>query len=388
MSGLSTTGVHRLAEVAASHVGPDRVPGLVALAASGDDVHVEVLGDLTIGGAPVQRDSLFRIASTTKPVTGAVALTLVEDGLLSLDEPVARLLPELASPRVLQRMDGALDDTVPAQREITVRDLLTFTYGFGMHIGMFQSPAPWPIVTAAADAQLTTIGPPEPGTAPESDEWIARLGALPLMAQPGEHWLYNTGAQVVGVLCQRAAGASTYAEVLRSRLLRPLGMTQTAFSAADPSRLATAYVNTPEGLAVWDPPDGKWSREPAFGDGAAGLVSSIDDLLVFGQLLLRGGKPLLSASAVAEMTRDQLTPGQRDGQEAFLGGRSWGLCQSVIVTGERAGAFGWDGGLGSSFLVDPARDLVAIVLTQRLWESPQPSAVHTDWQTAAYDAVR
>lgn len=388
MSGLSTVGLERLAEVAASHVGPDLVPGLVALVASGDDVHVETLGELSIGGPPLRRDSLFRIASTTKPITGAVTMALVDEGLLSLDEPVTRLLPELASPRVLRRMDGPLDDTVAAEREITVRDLLTFTFGFGMHIGMFTGAAPWPIVAAATEAQLATIGPPDPKTTPVADEWIKRLGSLPLMAQPGERWLYNTGAQVLGVLCQRAAGSSSYQAVLRSRLLEPLGMPQTAFMASDVSRLATAYVSTPDGLTVWDPPDGSWSRPPAFEDGAAGLVSTVDDLFAFARMFLRGGTPVLSRASVTAMTRDQLVPAQRAGQEAFLGERSWGLCQSVVVSGDRAGAFGWDGGLGSSFLVDPVRDLVVIVATQRLWESAQPPRVHTDLQAAAYAALR
>jgi CubicO group peptidase (beta-lactamase class C family) len=388
MSGLSAAGLGRMAEIARSHVGPDRVPGVVALVASGDDVHVEALGSLSIGGPPVRRDSLFRIASTTKPITGAVTMALAGEGLVSLDEPVARLLPELAAPRVLRRMDGPLGDTVAAQRGITVRDLLTFTGGFGMHVGMFMAAAPWPIMVAAAEAQLATMGPPDPQTAPEPEEWIERLGSLPLMAQPGERWLYNTGAQVLGVLCQRAAGASRYEEVLRTRLFEPLGMTQTAFAAPDVARLATAYASTADGLTVWDPPDGKWSRPPAFDDGAAGLVSTADDLLAFAQMFRRGGTPVLSREAVREMTRDQLTPAQRAGQEAFLADRSWGLCQSVIVSGERAGAFGWDGGLGSSFLVDPARDLVVIVLTQRLWESPQPPPVHTELQAAAYAAVR
>lgn len=387
MSAFSTAGLERLADVAASHVGPDRVPGLVALVASGDDVHVEALGALSIGGPPVRRDSLFRIASTTKPITGAVTMALVDDGLLSLDEAVPRLLPELASARVLRRMDGPLDDTVAAQRDITVRDLLTFTFGFGMHVGMFTASTPWPIMVAATEAQLATTGPPDPKSAPHADEWIKRLGSLPLMAQPGERWLYNTGAQVLGVLCQRAAGAARFEKVLRSRLLEPLGMTQTSFVASEVSRLATAYVNTPDGLIVWDPADGSWSRPPAFDDGAAGLVSTVDDLLAFARMFLRGG-PVLSRASIAQMTRDQLTPAQRVGQEAFLGDRSWGLCQSVIVSGDRAGAFGWDGGLGSSFLVDPGRDLVVIVLTQRVWESAQPPAVHTDVQAAAYAALR
>jgi CubicO group peptidase (beta-lactamase class C family) len=387
MSGLSAAGLERVAEIAASHVGQDGVPGVVALVASGDDVHVEALGSLSIGGPPVRRDSLFRIASTTKPITGAATMALVGEGLVSPDEPVGRLLPELAAPRVLRRMDGPLDDTVAARREITARDLLTFTGGFGMHVGMFMAAAPWPIMVAATEAQLATMGPPDPETAPEPDEWIQRLGSLPLMAQPGERWLYNTGAQVLGVLCQRAAGASRYEEVLRARLFEPLGMTQTAFAAPDVARLATAYASTADGLTVWDRPDGKWSRPPAFDDGAAGLVSTVDDLLAFARMFLRGGAPVLSGEAVREMTRDQLTPAQRAGQEAFLAERSWGLCQSVIVSGERTGAFGWDGGLGSSFLVDPARDLVVIVLTQRLWESSRPPSVHTELQAAAYAAL-
>jgi CubicO group peptidase (beta-lactamase class C family) len=388
MSGLSTAGLERLAEVAASHVGPDRVPGLVALVASGDDVHVEVLGSLSIDGPPVHRHSLFRIASTTKPVTGAATMALVDDGLLALEEPVTRLLPELAARRVLRRMDGPIEDTVAAEREITVRDLLTFTFGFGMHVGMFTAAAPWPIVVAATEAQLATIGPPDPKTPPDPDQWIERLGSLPLMAHPGERWLYNTGAQVLGVLCQRAAGASSYAEVLRSRILQPLGMTETAFFTTDAARLATAYANTADGLTVWDPPDGDWSRPPAFDDGAAGLVSTVDDLLAFARMFLRDGSPVLSPESATDMTRDQVSPAQREGQEAFLGDRSWGLCQSVVVSGDRAGAFGWDGGLGTSFLVDPVRDLVVIVLTQRLWETAQPPAVHTDLQAAAYQALR
>ncbi len=387
MSGFSAAGLERLAGVARSHVGPDRVPGLVALVASGEDLHAEVLGSLTVGGPPVQRNSLFRIASTTKPITGAVTMALIDDGLLGLDEPVARLLPELASPRVLRQMHGPLDDTVAAVRGITVRDLLTFTYGFGMRMEMFTAEEPWPVVAAATDAQLTTLGPPDPDVPPAADDWIRRLASLPLMAQPGERWLYNSGAQVLGVLCQRAAGTSLI-EVLRDRLFEPLAMTQTAFFGTEVSRLATAYAATPDGLTVWDPPDGRWSRRPAFEDAAAGLVSTADDLLSFARMFLRGGEPVLSRDAVAQMTRDQLTPRQRHGQEAFLGERSWGLCQSVVVTGECAGAFGWDGGLGTSFLVDPLRDLIVIVLTQRLFDAPQPPPVHTDIQRAAYAALR
>jgi CubicO group peptidase (beta-lactamase class C family) len=386
--GLTDEGIARFAETAAAHVGDDNVPGLVALVAGGHEVHVEVLGTLTIGGPPVQRDSLFRIASTTKPVTGAATLALAEEGLFSLDEPVDRLLPELAARRVLRRKDGPLDDTVPAERAITVRDLLTFTFGFGMSAAMFASPEPWPVVAAASDLHLSTLGPPNPSEQPEPDTWIEGLGSLPLIAQPGQTWLYNTGASVLGVLVARAAGMPL-ADVLRTRIFDPLGMRNTAFFASDPARLATAYASTPDGLQIWDRPDGQWSRSPAFADGAAGLVSTADDLLAFARMLLAGGKPVLSASAVKEMTRDQLTREQKEGDaKVFLDGLSWAFCQAVATEGPHAGAYGWDGGLGVSWLVDPNHNMVVTVLTQRLFESPTPPAVHRDLQAAAYAALR
>lgn len=384
---LTDDGLERFGAVAAAHVGDEKVPGLVALVARGDQVHVEALGSLSIGGPPVRRDSLFRISSTTKPVTGAATLALVREGLFGLDERVDGLLPELANPRVLRRMDGPLDKTVPATRAITVRDLLTFTFGFGMVMEMFTAPQPWPVVAAATQLHLSTIGPPNPAEQPDPDTWINALGSLPLLAQPGERWLYNTGASVLGVLLARAAGQH-FTDVLRTRIFEPLGMRDTAFWATDTGRLATAYVPSADGLQVWDPPDGQWSRPPAFGDGAAGLVSTADDLLEFARMLLRGGEPVLSADAVTEMTRDQLTPEQkaRDGR-GFLDGRSWGFCQSVVTDGPYAGAFGWDGGLGSSWLVDPTRDLTVIVLTQRMFESAQAPQVHVDLQAAAYAAL-
>jgi CubicO group peptidase (beta-lactamase class C family) len=387
--GLTGDGLAKFSAVAATHVAEDKVPGLVALAARGARVHAEALGSLSIGGPPVQRDSLFRIASTTKPVTGAATLALAGEGLLRLDEPVDRLLPELASRRVLRRMDGPLDDTVPAHRAITVRDLLTFTSGFGVAGEMFGASEPWPVVAAADALHLSTIGPPDPAEQPDPDTWIAGLGSLPLLAQPGERWLYNTGASVLGVLLARAAG-QPLADVLRTRIFEPLGMRDTGFWAARTDRLATAYRPAPGGLEVWDEPDGVWGQPPAFGDGAAGLVSTADDLLAFARMLLRGGDPVLSADAVAEMTRDQLTTAQKArgglGPD-FFASLSWGYCLSVHTAGPRAGAFGWDGGFGTSWLVDPVRDLTVIVVTQRMFESPEPPLVHRELQAAAYDAL-
>jgi CubicO group peptidase (beta-lactamase class C family) len=384
-AGLTAAGLKGLHAAAERHVGDDRVPGLVALVARGGQVHVEALGRLTVGGPAVARDSIFRIASTTKPITAAVTLAVAAEGLIGLDEPVDRLLPELAGRRVLRAMDGPLEDTVPAARVITVRDLLTFTFGFGMVGEMFTAPTPWPAVAAAQELRLATIGPPDPPVPPDPDTWIAALGSLPLLAQPGERWMYNTGAQVLGVLAARAAG-QPFSEVLASRIFEPLGMHDTGFWTADTHRLATAYQATPDGLAVADEPGGKWSRPPQFGDGAAGLVSTADDLLAFARMLLGGGAPVLPADAVHAMTTDQLTPAQkaRGGLlPGFFDGRSWGFCQAVYDSG----AFGWDGGLGTSWLVDPSQDLTIIVLTQRMFESPDPPQVHRDIQAAAYAAL-
>src|SRR5215469_7659367 len=252
--GLTSAGLAELRSAAARHVGDDRVPGLAALVASGDQVHLEALGALSIGGPPVQRDSLFRIASVTKPVTGAATLALIEEGLIGLHDPVDTLLPELADRRVLRRLDGPLDDTVPADRPITTRDLLTFTFGFGLMMEMFMAPEQWPVHLAADRLNLAAFGPPDPARQPDPDTWLARLGSLPLMAQPGERWLYNTGACVLGVLASRAAG-QPFAEVLRTRVFEPLGMTGTSFWTSEPGRLATAYRPTPGGLVVEDPPD-------------------------------------------------------------------------------------------------------------------------------------
>jgi CubicO group peptidase (beta-lactamase class C family) len=387
---LTRTGVDRLRAVVAHYVADGYVPGLVVLIATGDQVHVEAQGTLSFGGAPTARDSLFRIASMTKPVTGAATMALIEEGLVGLDEPVDRLLPELADRRVLRDLAGPLDKTVPAERAITARDLLTFTFGFGLATEMFVATGPLPIVVAADEARLSTIGPPDVATQPDPDTWIAGLGSLPLMAQPGERWLYNTGASVLGVLLARAAGQS-FGEVLRTRIFERLGMWSTAFWAAEPGRLATAYRPVPGpdshgGLEIWDAPDGNYSRRPAFEDGAAGLVSTADDLLAFARMFLRGGDPVLSADSARAMTSDQLTPGQKArgglGPDFFTG-QSWSFCQAV----QDNGTFGWDGGFGCTWRVDPVRDLVTIALTQRMFDSPALPMLHRDVQAAAYAAL-
>jgi CubicO group peptidase (beta-lactamase class C family) len=357
------TNGEELNEIIEAAVARGQAPGVVAAVAQGDATSIRAAGSMAVGGAPMRPDTVFRISSTTKPVTATVILSLVEDGVLGLDEPVDRLLPELAGRRVLRRPDGPLDDTVPAERAVTVRDLLTFTWGFGMQGAMFTAAEPWPIVRAVGERELGSFGPPETQTTPAPDVWLRRLGELPLLAQPGERWLYSAGSQVLGVLAARAGGAP-FGEVMRDRILGPLGMDDTGFSAHDPSRLATAYEERDGELAVTDRPDGQWSRPPRFPDGAGGLVSTAADLLAFGRMLLRGGGPVLTPATVAEMTRDQLTDLQRARVWpgfSFLDDRGWGYGVSVLADG----SYTWEGGLGTTWVNVPDQDLTVVVLTQR-----------------------
>src|SRR5580704_14506565 len=374
------TDGERLEEIVETAVARGDAPGVVAAVGRGDEGYVAAAGVMAAGGPPMRSDTLFRIASITKPVTAAVVLSLVEDGLLGLEEPVDRLLPELADRRVLRRPDGPLTDTIRAERAVTTRDLLTFTWGFGMQGAMFMAPEPWPIVSAVAERELSSFGPPLPDTTPDPDTFMARLGELPLLAQPGERWLYSAGSQVLGVLAARAAGAP-FEDVMRERVLAPLGMDDTAFYASDTSRLATAYERRDGELAVSDPPDGQWSRPPRFPDGAGGLVSTAEDLLRFGRmLLLPGGNPVLTAGTVAEMTRDQLTPAQRANVWpgfSFLDDRGWGYGVSVTEWG-----YTWDGGFGTAWSNIPDQDLTVVVLTQRAVDETGMPAVCEQVRTA------
>jgi CubicO group peptidase (beta-lactamase class C family) len=379
--GFDSEGLARIDEIVANAVDLGEVPGVVAAVARGGTVHVATAGSMAVGGAPMRRDTLFRIASITKPMTAATVLSFVDYGLLDLEEPAQRWLPELADRTVLRRPDGPLEDTVPAQHPITVRELLAFTWGFGMQGAMFMAPEPWPIFTATLDRELATFGPPQPGSMPDPDTWLARLGELPLLAQPGDRWLYQTGSQVLGVLVSRLAGAP-FDEVLRERVLGPLGMDNTGFHTADTSRLATAYENRDGRLEVSDAPDGQWSRPPAFPDGSGGLVSCVDDVVAFGRMLLRGGGDVLTRATVAEMTRDQLTPTQRGNVWpgfSLLDERGWGYGVSVLEDGR----YSWDGGLGTAWSNVPSQDLTVVVLTQRAADETGLPAVCSDVLTAA-----
>ena len=221
--GFSSGRLIRLQDVLKRQVESGFAPGMMAVLARHGDVHVEATGTLAFEGAgsttPMAPDTIVRMSSMTKPIVAACAMTLVEDCTLRLDDPVDELLPELTDMTVLAEPDGPLEDTVPAERAITLRDLLTFTLGTGM---VPAEPGTIPIADAL-DA-LHALDPP-----PAPDEWIRRLGTLPLVHQPGERWMYDLGADVLVVLIARAAGTS-FGQALRERICEPLGMTDTAFS--------------------------------------------------------------------------------------------------------------------------------------------------------------
>ncbi len=378
------------------HVDDGEVPGLVALVSTHEpgvpstirEVAVAAIGVKAFGDTePIGRDAIFRIASISKPIVAVAAMMLVDDGTIALDEPVDAWLPEMAARRVMRTPDGSIDDTVPAKRAITVRDLLSFRMGFGV---LMRAPGSTPIQPAEEALQLRTMGPPWPPTHLTPDGWIAALGTLPLMHQPGEGWMYNTGLQVLGVLLERATSTPLQA-LLRARVFDPLGMADTGFyvPSSELHRLTTQYDPGDGTMQVLDEPSSSWWAQPPSMPNAAGwLVSTIDDLWSFVRFIIEGGRRdderLLSPGSMDELLTDQLTAGDRRGNEVFLGDGSWGLGLTVPVGSPTVrGAIGWDGGTGTCWRTDTATGTTRILLTQRAMTSPEPPDVFVDFERAA-----
>ena len=398
-AGLSSARLSRMHDFMAGYVERGEVPGLITLVSRRGEVHIDAIGTQGLGDSrPMGRDTIFRISSMTKPITAVATMILVEECKLRLDEPVDALLPELAERQVLKRLDGPLADTIPAKRPITVRDLLTFRMGFGQ---MMVPPDAYPI-TQAANEQQIGMGPPSPSMMPAPDEWMRRLGRLPLMHQPGEQWMYNTGSDVLGVLIARASG-QPFETFLRERIFEPLGMKDTGFSvpATSLDRLATSYMPDPASgkLVVYDEAaNSQWSRPPAFPSGAGGLVSTIDDYLAFGQMMLSQGKygneRILARLSVEVMTTDQLTPEQKAVSSlvpGFFDNHGWGFGVSIVTRRDDIasvpGRYGWDGGLGTSWYSDPREEMIIILMTQCAWTSPSPPPPNVCFWTLAYQAI-
>ncbi|WP_280680828.1 serine hydrolase domain-containing protein [Kitasatospora sp. MAA19] len=401
--GLSEAGLRRMRDVLARHVESGKIPGLVALVGRGDETHVEAIGTMSRdGGATMRRDTIFRMASTSKPVTMAAAMVLLDECRLRLDDLVEQWLPELADRRVLKRIDGPLDDTVPAKRPITVRDVLTSTFGLGMDMTALGTP----IMNAVFERGLT---PDLPVPMPEPDEWMRRLGTLPLMHQPGESWQYHLASDLLGVLVARVTG-QPFETFLRERVFDPLGMKDTGFHvpAGKIDRLPPLYAPNPQTgeFTVWDEPaDGRWSKPPAFQGGGGGLASTVDDYHAYFRMLLNrgthGSERILSRSAVQLMTTNRLTPEQTAARTALArdnvhlsygqgqhGG--WGFGMAVrTYRGDYApvGQFGWDGGSGTSTYADPDNQLTGILLTQVGMSVPNAARLIHDFWTTLYQAI-
>ncbi|HWD56231.1 MAG TPA: serine hydrolase domain-containing protein [Acidimicrobiales bacterium] len=399
--GLDAAGLTRLRDRLSAHVESGAVPGLAALVACGDDVHTEVLGARAIGEAGrLRRDDIFRIASLSKPIGAAGAMALVDDGVLSVSDPVDTFLPELADRRVLRTLESPLDDTVPADRAITLEDLLTFRLGFGL---IMAPPDTYPIQSAEAELGLMTLGPPWPPPSFGADEWLARFATLPLMEQPGTTWRYNTGAHVLGLLIERASGKPLEA-FLRERLFEPLGMVDTSFFVPpeNQDRFTTAYMPSPHSSALDlfdEPRSGWWSTPPALCNIAGMLVSTLDDFWAFVSMLEAGGRhaggQVLSPGSVADMTRDHLRADQRAATLPFLGasdGWGYGMVAPAQAPAGAAGqppmpwGYGWNGGTGTVWTSDRARGLTGILFTQRALASPEPPPLFVDFWEAAYGA--
>ena len=366
------------------------LPGAVALLARGEHVEVHAVGRLGLddGAAPMAADSIFRIASITKPIVAAAAMLLVDEGRIALDDPVTGALPELASPMVVRTPASPVDDVVPAIRPVTLRDLLTSRPGWGFAAD-FTLPAIQLLFTVQKDGRAPHLFEPP-------HDWLAALGRVPMVAQPGEAFLYATAFDILGVLIARVAG-QPLRDFLAERLFEPLAMADTSFAvpAAKQDRFARFYVIDPAGALKQADTQQTWAALPAFESGGGGLLSTAGDWLRFARMLLAAGqvngRQLLSASSVRHMMTNHLTDAQRPPARLFLDGQGWGFGGSVDVdppTPARPwlipGRYGWTGGTGTSAHLVPPAGTVAILLTQVGAPSPAPTPLYRDfWRHAA-----
>jgi CubicO group peptidase (beta-lactamase class C family) len=338
-----------------------------------------------VSGLPVERDTIFRIASMTKPVTTVAALSMLDEGRFALDEPITGCAPELADLRVLRDPEGPLDQLDEAARPMTFRDLLT--HRSGLTYGAFHR---GPIGRAYTDALGTTIDNPL-----TPDEWIARLATLPLADQPGARFHYGHSTDLLGFLLARLDGAPLGA-VLQQRVFAPLGMRDTGFAIPparrhrraglcgfdDEGRLAPLTA-APGGQALAERPD-----EMTFESGGQGLWSTLDDYLTFARMLIGDdvpGAPLLCRETLAMMTSNQLTPDQRAaarlfGRPLFAAGHGYGMGVAVVMEPEKAdplrcrggvGTIGWPGAYGGWWQADPNDGSVLIFLAHNMAELHQ-----------------
>jgi CubicO group peptidase (beta-lactamase class C family) len=371
-AGFDTDALAGVAPALKGLVDQGALSGVVTLVwRKGEVVQADAIGRRDIAaGLPMERDTLFRIASMTKPVTTVAAMMLVEEGRLKLSDPVTKWIPELKGMLVLEDAAGGLDKTHPARREITVEDLMTHRAGLAYG---FTSVGP---IAHAHEAKLGSplVNPLSP------DEWLKALGELPLSYEPGERFHYSHATDVLGFLVARIEG-KPLGQVLKARILDPLGMKDTFFWVPPEKRgrLAKLYEAPADGGPLKDVSLPLPDAPPAFEGGGGGLISTADDYLTFARMLLgRGevdGVRLLKPETVDEMAANRLTETQRS--HTFLGMPFWlsqgfGLGLSMVMDAQKhewmgaggKGAFGWPGAFGTWWQADPENDLILIYLVQ------------------------
>jgi CubicO group peptidase (beta-lactamase class C family) len=362
--------VDELRELLARHVDAGTVPGAVGVL-GGADAQVVTVGVSAVGGGPMREDAIMRVQSMTKAITAVAALRLVEAGRLQLDTSIVEWLPELAHRRALVSPGADLDNTVPAERDITLRHLLTNTSGYGMIIE--ESPLQQAMLDNGTEAGAD---PPAVG----ADEWLRRLADLPLAFQPGEGWRYHHSFGLLGILISRLVGRQL-GEHLAADLFEPLGMDDTALWVPESKldRLPAAYRHGDEGFLEMEPAGGGfYAGEPPFDVSHGELVSTARDFHRFALVLADGGRfageSVISADHLQMMTTDQV-PDRCKTSDSFFPGfwdtSGWGFGVAVKTVGPQARRYGWSGGQGTDFFVDPG-GRAGVLLTQvemdgRLW---------------------
>ncbi len=371
VSGFSHEGLAKIRPALQGVIDSGVLSGAVTLLwRNGQIADVTVVGQRDIAaGLPMTRDTLFRIASMTKPITSVAALMLIEEGRLRLDDPITKWMPEFSNMRVLKDAEGPVEDTYPAPRDITVDDLMThrggFAYGF-TSIG----PIAFAYQKALGDVLNNELEP---------DAWLKALGGLPLSYPPGDRLHYSHSTDVLGFLVGRIEG-KPFREVLFERIFRPLGMVDTDFYVPPQKRERAAVVyRLEEDMSLSPVRFTRHDVPPVFCGGGGGLISTADDYLRFARMLLGKGEVdgarLLKPETVELMVANRLTDAQRE--IPFLGmpfwaGQGFGLGVSVVVDQDKQawmgpgtnGAFGWPGAFGTWWRADPAENLIVIYLVQ------------------------
>ncbi|MEJ1968360.1 MAG: serine hydrolase domain-containing protein [Rhizomicrobium sp.] len=371
--GFSAEGLAKIAPTLQPIVDSGDLSGFVTLLwRHGEIAQLNTIGHRDLEKKlPMERDTLFRIASMTKPVTSIAALMLMEEGKFKLDDPITKWAPEFSDMTVLADASGPLDRTVKAARAITFDDL--FTHRSGLAYGFSSlGPIAHEYQRVLGDVLSNEMTP---------DAWMQALATLPLLYQPGERFHYSHSTDVLGFLVGRIAGMP-FRDFLMERIFAPLGMADTDFYVPPQKRdrAAVVYRMNVEKNHLEPLPFKQYDHPPAFCGGGGGLISTADDYLKFARLMLNkgelGGTRLVSPATIALMCTNRLTPAQR--AIPFLGmipmwdGMGFGLGVSVIDAPEKlgflgmggVGSFGWPGAFGTWWQADPANDLIMIYLIQ------------------------